>query len=86
MSACAIEFVLDMFGRAIGDVGDNVADIQSQFRCFDASTDATLDFPRFGSVVRLRVASQHRYLFQCATGADVAGFVFDGGNKTLAAG
>jgi len=34
-----------MFWRAIGDVGDDVADIQPQFRCFDAGADATLNLP-----------------------------------------
>jgi hypothetical protein len=61
-------------------------DIQPQFRCFDAGADATLDFPGFGGVVRLRVASQDRCLFQRATGADVVGFVFDGGGENLVAG
>jgi len=56
LSARAIERVVDMFWRAIGDVGDDVADIQPQFRCFDAGADATLNLPGFGGVVRLRVA------------------------------
>ena len=86
LSARAIERVVDMFGRAIDDVGDDVADIQPQFRCFDASADATLDFPGFGGVVRLRVAAQDRCLFQRATGADVVGLVFDSGGEKLVAG
>ena len=86
LSARAIERVVDMFGRAIGDLGDDVADIQPQFRCFDARADATLDFPGFGSVVRLRVASQDRCLFLRATGADIVGLVFDGGGENLVAG
>ena len=86
LSARAIERVVDMFWRAIGDVGDDVADIQPQFRCFDAGADATLNLPGFGGVVRLRVAAQDEHLFLRATGADIVGLVFDGGGENLVAG
>ena len=62
-----------------------VTDIESQLSCFDAGADAPLAVPGFSGVVRLRVAAQDRHLFQCATGADVVGFVFDGGSENLVA-
>jgi hypothetical protein len=82
----AIERVIDMFGRATCDLGDHLANIEPQFSRFDAGADAALGPPGFGCVVRLRVATQDEYLFQRATGTDVAGLFFDGGGEKLIAG
>ncbi len=53
----AIEQVVDMHGRAIYSVGDDIADLEPHFRRFNAGADAALGPPGFGGVVRLRVAA-----------------------------
>jgi len=56
LSACAIEGVVDPFGRAAFDVGDDEAGVEPERRGFDAGDGAPLAAPGFGLVACFGIA------------------------------
>ena len=57
LAARAIEAVVDPFGRAVLEVGDDEADVEAERRGFDAGDGAPLAVPGFGLVARLGIAA-----------------------------
>ena len=57
LPARAIEGVVNPFGRAVFDVGDDEADVEPERRGFDAGDGAPLAVPGLGLVAGLGVAA-----------------------------
>src|ERR1700677_1611372 len=69
LSARAIEGVVDPFGRAVFDVGDDEAGVEPERSGFDAGDGAPLAAPGFGLVARFGVAAHDGLVRQSARGA-----------------
>jgi hypothetical protein len=51
LAALAVEGVVDVFGRASGQTGDDEADVEAERGCLNAGAGAPFGFPRFGLVI-----------------------------------
>lgn len=86
LAAGAVEVGIEPFGRAGRDVGDDVADVETEPRRFDAGRDAALPCPGFGGVGGLGEAAHGVLVLDRALDADVVGDFLDLGSERLRAG
>ena len=56
---CTVQRVVEPLGAAIGEVGDDIANVQSQCAGLDACGDAPRAVPRPGAVTGLGIAAHH---------------------------
>ena len=86
LAAGAIEVGIKPFGRPARDVGDDVADVETEPRRLDAGYDAALSRPGFRGVGGLGEAAHGVLVFDCARDADRVGELLDLGRQGLGAG
>jgi hypothetical protein len=86
LAASAIEALIEPFCRALGQAGDDQADIQAQPGGFDAGDDAAVSFPRSGFVRGLGKAAHGVPVLQGTMGAHSIGDGFHLGSQRLGAG
>ena len=73
----AIQAVVDPFGGAAFEIGDDEADIEAERRGFDTRDGAPLAGPRTGSVSGLVITAHDVLVFQSAFDANLVGLVID---------
>ena len=85
-AAGTIQSVIQPFGVATGDVGDDEADIEALGRRLDARGHASLTVPGLGAVTRLGIAAQRHDLFLRAASSHIIGGLFDQAVEDFVAG
>jgi hypothetical protein len=86
LAAGAIKVGIKPFGRPARDIGDDVADVETEPRRRDAGCDAALSRPGFSGVGGLGEATHSVLVFDCARDADRVGELVDLGSQSLGAG
>src|SRR3954463_2911711 len=81
LAAGAIKVGIKPFGRPARDVGDDVADVETEPRRLDAGCDAALSRPGLGGVGGLGEATHGLLVFDGALDADRVGELVDLGRK-----
>ena len=77
LTACAVQRLVDVFGRSGRYAGDDEADVEALRGGLDPSTGTAVSFPCFGSITGFGEAAQAGFLVERSPGANIVGGLID---------